>query len=74
MERGFPGFGMGTILAIFKIVGMSEWEIEWLNKAVRKRNARGPRALRWTVVKPSGPTAVDDLAFLIASTTIESER
>ena len=47
--------------------GRSEFFTERLKRVVRNEMARRPKCLRWTIVMPSGPAAVDDLALRIAA-------
>ena len=64
---GLPGLGRGITSASFHIAGTSALATEWLKRVVRKRMPLGPRCLRWIEVSPSGPTALEALAALMAS-------
>ena len=66
-RAGLPSLGMGIIRACFQMEGRSEFLTERLNRVVRKEMARRPMCLRWTIVIPSGPAAVDDLALRMAA-------
>ena len=55
------------MMEVFHIAGMVLVEVERLNRSVRYLIPAGPRFLRWREDSPSGPRALDALAFFIAS-------
>ena len=52
------GLRMGMIVAFFQIAGIVAVLMELLNMLHRYLMPAGPRCLRWSVVKLSGPIAV----------------
>ena len=63
----FLGFNMGTILAIFQMLGMVLCLREWLKMSVRILMACGPRCFKCLLEMPSGPVEGVVLQDLIAS-------
>ena len=61
-------------MEVFQIAGMVLVEVEMLNSSVRYLIPAGPRFLRWREDSPSGPRALDALAFLIASVVWSVEK
>ena len=66
-QASFPGFRSGTITDFFQMSGILHCTRVKLKILVRYSVALLPRCLRWRLDIPSGPMALDDLAFLIAS-------
>uniref|UniRef100_A0A8D8QTQ4 Uncharacterized protein n=1 Tax=Cacopsylla melanoneura TaxID=428564 RepID=A0A8D8QTQ4_9HEMI len=67
-----PGFNRGMMRAIFQIFGMISVDNDRLNIFVMYSMPFGPRCLSIRVDIPSGPIALDALAFLIANWTSET--
>ena len=65
-SSGLPGFGRGMIMASFHIAGMAIFWTERFRVWVRNLTPRGPRCLRWRLVRLSGPVAVEFLDFRMA--------
>ena len=62
-----PGLGRGTTRDFFQIAGIWLADIDRLKSLVRNINPFGPRCFKCRFDISSGPMALDDLAFLMAS-------
>jgi hypothetical protein len=64
---GLPGFKTGNTRAAFQMAGTVASLTDRLKIDIRKARPASPKCFRWTDVRPSGPVAVELLAFLMAS-------
>ena len=69
MAGFLSGFGMGLVMAFFKICGILLVWILWFMSWVRARRAMGPKCLRWRAESSSGPVAGEFLACFMARET-----
>ena len=65
---------MGMMRAFFQMSGICALAIEILKILVRYEMPWGPRCLRWRMVSPSGPVAVEFLHCLIVAAVLSSEK
>ena len=66
-DESLPGFGNGMMVDIFQMDGRRLLVMESLYSAARKFKTKGPRCLRWKMVRPSGQNALLLLQPLIAA-------
>ena len=66
-SMGLPGFRRGMILATFQMLGMMEVKIHLLKMMVMNLMPFGPKFLSIMGDMPSGPAALEFLAFLMAA-------
>ena len=71
---GLPALRIGMMMAVFQMEGMVAELMERLKMSVRYEMPEGPRFLRCSMVRESGPAAVEPLAPLMASPTLLTEK